>query len=103
MTSKIQLLLQLYVPPKVRGMSVCGQDTRHFCLSSATVTGYTDKNKDRKWVVYTLKDKYFIFQAQPFSRLDLGLHFQESDIFDGLFHFQILAGSSLRYARSMMR
>lgn len=53
--------------------------------------------------MYTLKDKYFIFQAQPFSRLDLGLHFQESDIFDGLFHFQILAGSSLRYARSMMR
>lgn len=90
-------------PPKVRGMSVCGQDTRHFCLSSATVTGHTNKNKDRKWVVYTLKDKYFIFQAQPFSRLDLGLHFQASDIFDGLFHFQILAGSSLRYARSMMR
>lgn len=36
--------LALY-PLQVRRMSVCGQDTRHFCLSSATVMGYTDKKQ----------------------------------------------------------
>lgn len=91
-------------PLKARRMKVCAEDMRHFWLSRATIMTYryADKHTDWNLVVCALKETIF---SKHILFLDLTLvcSFKNLTFFDGLFHSQILAGCSLRYARSMMR